>query len=138
MNNTAYMMELAGLELNMTSCSFEDPITGETVEGRILGEPDVTTVDGHWRYVTREGMKGHVTAVKLPSVYLTEEEAVTASEIKTVIDDYITVESAKFITGARPISEIDQFYEELKAMDVEEYIEIYVNAYSTYMDAVFN
>ena len=69
---------------------------------------------------------------------LTEEEAVTASEIKTVIDDYITVESAKFITGARPISEIDQFYEELKAMDVEEYIEIYVNAYSTYMDAVFN
>ena len=137
-NNAAYMSNLAGEELNMTYCSFEDPITGEDVDGRILGEPDDTTVDGHWRSVTREGMEGHVTAVRLPNVYLTEEESVTAAEIKTVIDDYITVESAKFITGARPISEIDQFYEELKAMDVEEYIDIYVNAYSTYMDAVFN
>ena len=101
-------------------------------------DSDDTTVDGHWRATTREGMEGHVTAVRLPDVYLTEEESVTASEIKAVIDDYITVESAKFITGARPISEIYKFFEELKAMDVEEYIEIYQNAYSTYMDSAFN
>ena len=49
----------------------------------------------------------------------------------------INAESAKFITGTRPLDEIEKFQEELKGLGVEEYVEIYRNAYSSYMDSIF-
>jgi len=73
----------------------------------------------------------------LPTVYLSEDVSLRANEIKTVLNQHITTETVEFITGARPLSEVDDFYAELKGMDVEEYIEIYREAYSTYMNSIF-
>ena len=59
------------------------------------------------------------------------------TDLKAVLNNYITSESAKFITGRRPVSEIDEFWDELKQMDIERYLEIYKEAYAPYMESIF-
>lgn len=93
--------------------------------------------DGYTRLTVMDAWENNLTKVKLPSVYLSEDEALRATELSTVINEHVTAESAKFITGLRPVEEIPDFKEELKAMGIEEYIDIYKNAYSTYMESVF-
>ena len=53
------------------------------------------------------------------------------------IEDYITQETPKFITGARSLDEFDAYQDELKNLGVERYIEIYRDAYQNYMDGTF-
>lgn len=133
----AYSMELAGLENTVEQYVGIDAITGES----ILGDKRnwvYDTADGWWRFTTSEVMAPYMTEVRLPAVYMAEEESLRAVELSTVINQYIQSETAKFITGIRPISELDAYYEELKAMDVEEYIEMYQAAYSDYINSVFN
>lgn len=42
-------------------------------------------------------MIDHLTAVRLPDVYLTAEQNQRVADLSTVINDYVTAESAKFI-----------------------------------------
>ena len=49
--------------------------------------------------------------------YLSEEENYKLTDLRTVIHPYIEEQVAKFITGARPLDEIDAFAEELKGWD---------------------
>ena len=53
------------------------------------------------------------------------------------IEDYITQETPKFITGARSLDEFDAYQNELKNLGVERYIEIYREAYQNYMTGTF-
>jgi len=93
--------------------------------------------DGYLRHDAVKVWGDCITTVKLPSVYMTEEEALEAVDLQTVIYDYVVAESAKFITGLRPLDEIDDFQEELKKLGVEKYVQMYRDAYKTYMDSVF-
>lgn len=54
------------------------------------------------------------------------------SDLKTVLDTYITGEFAKFVVGQRDLSELPDFFKELKAMGGERYSEIVLNAYKDY------
>lgn len=116
---------------------FTDSITGEKVNSVISKEYSEEDADGWWRITTTDTWGPYVTFVRLPGVYMSREDSVRAGELSTVLNQYISAESAKFITGIRPISELDAYFEELKKLGVEEYIEIYRTAYSTYMDSVF-
>ena len=78
-----------------------------------------------------------MTWLTLPGVYMNSDDAFRASELGNLLTDYIKEESAKFITGARPLSEVDQYFEELRQIGVEEYIEMYRAAYSDYIKAHF-
>ena len=93
--------------------------------------------DGYLRHDAVNVWGDHITTVKLPDVYMTEDEALEAADLKIVLNDYVTAESAKFITGLRPLSEISKFQEELKTMGVEDYIAIYREAYSAYMEGIY-
>jgi hypothetical protein len=73
----------------------------------------------------------------LGTVWLSDEQNIEITDLKTVLNSYISAESAKFATGIRPISEIDEFWEELKVMGIERYLEIYKEAYAPYMESVF-
>lgn len=134
-NVTETARKMAGIESTTEEYTITDALTGETVIGQKKQEYTHDNADGHWRLTAMDAQEKHMTVLRLPDVYLTEEDSVRSAELKKVIGDYVKAESAKFITGSRPISEIDTFFEELKKLDVEEYIAIYENAYSTYMDA---
>lgn len=133
-----YSRELAGLDSNIKTTTYKDAITGQTVNvvEKITYTED--NADGYTRYSKVAAWEAYCTTVKLPSVFMSEDETLRAAELRGILEEHINAETAKFITGLRPISEIDDYFKELEGLDVDEYVEMYRTAYSTYMDAVFN
>ena len=59
------------------------------------------------------------------------------ANLKMAIEDYITQETPKFITGARSLDEFEAYQNELKGLGIERYIEIYSEAYAPFMNSTF-
>ena len=68
-----------------------------------------------------------------PNAYMDDETNARYSDLFTVIFNYVNEESAKFIVGQRPLEETDQFFEELKALGIEEYEEIVREFYANFV-----
>lgn len=69
-----------------------------------------------------------------PIVYLDNETTERAKTLKTPIEDYVYQMEAQFIMGSKSIEkEYDNFMEELKSLGVEEYSQIYTEAYNNYI-----
>ena len=136
-DNVQLAYEMAGVEKEFETYEITDAVTGEPLTINATNNYSMEDANGYGRYVVMDEWEGHVTSVRLPQVMLTEEVSLEAKELETIIKDHITSESAKFVTGVRPLSEVPAFKEELKAMGVEEYIQIYKDAYAPYMDSIF-
>lgn len=133
---SATAAEMAGIPFAGQVLTIVDQLTGAEIESVAMETYTDDNNDGHWRIIQAEAMENHLTAVRLPNVYLTAEQNQRVADLSTVINDYVAAETAKFIVGTRPLSELDNYFEELKAMGIEEYIEIYREAYAPYMDAI--
>ena len=116
---------------------FTDSVTGEKYECIDNYKLDDNTNDGHWRLITIEKWSDYATSVRLDGAYLSSEDATYVSDIITTIQNYITKESAKFITGQRDISTIGQFWTELENLGIQEYLDVMKEYYAGYMDSVF-
>ena len=68
-------------------------------------------------------------------VYYDEETTLAVDELHTILDPYIESEVAKFITGARDLSEFADFQSELEAMGIQELLGYYIAAYESYVAA---
>jgi putative aldouronate transport system substrate-binding protein len=67
------------------------------------------------------------------TIYFTEEESIRIMDLKTVISDYVAKESAKFITGANSLANIDKYYNDLNALGFKEYQDLYIKGYDTFL-----
>ena len=114
-----------------------DVLTGNEFTAYETTVYDHTTAQGHWFLCNSAVSRPHITTVNLPTVYMSEDDALTAAEILSVVKNHIESETAKFVTGIRPLSELDAFHAELKAMGIEEYIEMNKEAYVPFMDSIF-
>lgn len=140
LGTTEYMWQLAGREKTNPDKTLIDGLTGASYTmPDYTSSPSLSEWTKHFFLEERAkwGDSGNVTKVTLPSVYLSEEEALHATEMATVIKEYVNTETPKFMLGERPLEEVDEFWEELKEMGIEEYIEIYREAYAPYMESVF-
>ena len=72
----------------------------------------------------------------MPLVTMTEEENNEYTNIMTDIDVYREEMRFKFITGQEPIENLDQYFEQLKSMNIERAIEIQQAAYERYKERV--
>ena len=126
----------AGLEDDTNIITITDKLIGKTIDSSVT--EIVTDIDnaGHWRTVQSKALVNNLTSLVLPSVYLSAKDNQRAAELDTIINDYVTAESAKFIVGARPLEELDTYFEELKALGIEEYIEIYRTAWAGYVESI--
>ena len=115
---------------------YTDSVTGKkyTVIDNLAMDPN--TNDGHWRLTTIEKWSDRATSIRIPGAYLSPDDTATVTDITTAMNTYITAESAKFITGKRPLSEIDDFFAQLKKMGVEEYMEIMNEVYADWVKEV--
>lgn len=127
---------MAGIEFPGKEMTIVDKLTGAEIPSLIMGVYTDDNNDGHWRITQSEAMIDHLTAVRLPDVYLTAEQNQRVADLSTVINDYVTAESAKFIVGTRPLSELDAYFEELKSLGIEEYIAIYQEAYAPFLETL--
>ncbi len=127
---------MAGIEFPGKEMTIVDKLTGAEIPSLIMDVYTDDNNDGHWRITQSEAMIDHLTAVRLPDVYLTAEQNQRVADLSTVINDYVTAESAKFIVGTRPLSELDTYFEELKSLGIEEYIAIYQEAYAPFLETL--
>ena len=128
--------EMAGIEFPGEVKTIVDQLTGEEIKSLAMEAYTDDNNDGHWRLTQSAAMEGHLTAVRLPAVYLTAEQNQRVADLSTVINDYVAAESAKFIVGSRPLSEFDSYLEELKSLGIEEYIEIYREVYAPFIETL--
>ena len=70
----------------------------------------------------------------LPSVTHTSEEASEVAKIINNVNTYAEEMEAKFITGALPISEFDNYVKQIKAFGIERAIELKQAAYDRYIN----
>lgn len=86
---------------------------------------------GLWDKVVDYAVEGY------PSVtFFTEEEATRMTDLSSVLKAHVDEETAKFVTGARPLSEIDDYFAELNTLGFEEYLGYYQKAYDNYQSAL--
>lgn len=128
--------EMAGLETAAETEQWPDAILGEPYEVIWRTKYSRENASGYWRLICVDAWKDNMTTVALPSIYWNADDATRVDELGIVITDYITTESAKFITGVRPLSEIDKFYEELKNLQVDEYIQLHRDGYAAYLEGI--
>lgn len=116
---------------------YTDSVTGKTYQCIDNLKLDDNTNDGHWRLITIDKWSSKATSVRLHGAYLDSDSTSEASDLITIIQQHISNESAKFITGQRPVSEIDAFQKELKDLGIERYLDMYTKAYADYMTDIF-
>ena len=117
---------------------FTDSVTGETftcVDTIALSHDNN---DGHWRLITIETWSDRATSIRLPDIYLNSDEMYEFLDYKNALNHWINSETVKFITGVRPISEIDEFWKELEQLCVKEYLEMANEGYADWMKATFD
>jgi len=72
------------------------------------------------------------SAYMLPLINFTDEEGARTAALMGDISTYFTEMTVKFIIGAKPLSEYDEFVDELYAMNIEEVIGLYQDALDRY------
>ena len=70
-----------------------------------------------------------------PQLYFTTEQQEKLATLSTDIKEYVKQMTAKFITGAEPLSNWDKYVDTMKKMNLDEYVKIYQDAYDTYSNA---
>ena len=101
---------------------------------RVAANVDRSNMD-RWAVTIYDKFMPSTTATPYPAiVYMDENTAISTSDIKTLLDDYVKQEVAKFMNGQREITdtELAEFYTDLEQMGIQEYLDAYTEAYKTY------
>lgn len=91
--------------------------------------------DGFARQSNNEAVKPFYTSGYPRYVYMDEDTSQQVNDLYHVINNFVIKESTKFITGLRPLEQLEQYFEELKSLGIEEYRQFYADAYQAYSDA---
>ncbi len=117
----------------------DDPTrTNYHVMQKMAGVPEIGTVydpnvGDHWYRMGMEDVALPYQQVGYPNItWFTADESVEMNEIITVVEPFMKTETAKFITGVRPLDEFDQYLNELKGMGIDTLLGYYVKAYEAF------
>jgi hypothetical protein len=64
-----------------------------------------------------------------PDVYFDVDTTERVADLMQVINEYANTEFAKFVTGKRPLSELDAYFNEIERIGALELIQIYKDYY---------
>jgi putative aldouronate transport system substrate-binding protein len=95
-----------------------------------------STGDNNGQISMYNKMKKYVVDGFPAITYVDSATATKISQLKTVLDTYVKNQSARFITGERPLSEVDAFINELNNMGLKDYLKIYEDIYASYQAAL--
>ena len=88
-----------------------------------------TNGDDHYRISEIEMVRDHLKTIYPTLTFFAPEDVAAINDYKLLITDYVKEETAKFITGLRPLSEIDSYFDALEAMGFNEWLAYYVDYY---------
>lgn len=116
---------------------YVDSVTGETYTVFSAQALTDDNIDGHWRLTTIEHWSDRATSIRLPKDYMGSDDAAEASDIASAFGTLISTETVKFITGQRPLSEIEDFWKELESLEIERYLELKNESMAEWLAATY-
>lgn len=90
----------------------------------------ITYNETHFRSALKDTLVDLVVEGYPNNVYFDAETSVKVGNLKTIINEYAEQESAKFITGARPLSELNAYFDEIERLGAKEYVKYYEDYYN--------
>ncbi|WP_221565950.1 extracellular solute-binding protein [Alkalihalobacillus sp. TS-13] len=108
-------------------------ITAPTVTARIEGV-ELTEFDKFIEDETKAKIDPYAE-VPIPLMYLTNEEQSTVNTIEVDLQSYVEQMEAKFITGVEPLSNWDKYVKTIENMNIEQYVQVYQDAYDRWKDS---
>lgn len=70
----------------------------------------------------------------MPLVTLSTQESVKVNQIATNIQNYVDEMTLRFITGAEPLENFEQYVATVRELGFETYLAAYQNAYDRYLE----
>ncbi len=96
------------------------------------GTYDLTTGIGRHNDMIEKTLKDFGEPGAPSILYMDAETSADAADLMAVVKNYIVAETAKFITGSRPIDQVDDYLREVNAAGGDELNEIYNELYEAY------
>ncbi|MBQ8639791.1 MAG: extracellular solute-binding protein [Lachnospiraceae bacterium] len=127
-NSLVVHQSLCGWPEEEIDSGYPDPAT---YEGDVPFYKTMTDGEISFRLGLQETLAKYVVEGYPASVYLDEETAEEALNLLTGLKEYAEQESAKFITGARPLSELDDYFDQMDALGAQDYVKIYADYYAS-------
>jgi len=93
---------------------------------------NLNTPEGWRRHSTYQNLTPHAITDFPFDVYWDERTNERLADLSTVLNDYANIQFAQFVTGARPLSDMNRYFTELDAMHYQEYLKIYSDYYDRY------
>lgn len=81
--------------------------------------------DQHYRASVKENLIPYTQTGYPVYPYFDSATNTKITDLKSVLNAHAETESAKFITGARDLATLDQYFDELDALGYQEYLDIY-------------
>lgn len=117
---------------------FTDSVTGNTYTCKETVALSKDTNYGHNQLITIEKWADRTTLIQLPDIYLSANDMPFYLELQKQVNAWIESETTKFITGIRPIYEVDQFWKELEDLGIKEYLALAEKGVAAWLDDTYN
>ena len=91
---------------------------------------DITQPDPQYRISVYSNLVPYGIDTYPTQFFLSEEDTNRLTDLQTMIEPYIQEQVALFITGARPLEQVDAFKGELEAMGVQDLLQMYQTIYN--------
>lgn len=95
--------------------------------GRVYNHEDG---DDNYRETVTEHLQQYAAQGYPTVMFFTPEENEAITDLKSVLESYAIPEIAKFVTGTRPLDELEDYFNELDALGYQEYVGYYVDYYA--------
>ena len=102
------------------------------VANPILREYNLNDGDDHYYVMCYNAQNGYFYTV-LPPPYMNQAQGRRAADLRSAIENHVKAETAKFVVGQRPLSEVPRYFAELRTMGFDELKAIYAYVYKDYM-----
>ncbi len=124
---------LSGYALGITGNNMEQTVVEMAGHDfQMATEWDMTNPDAHYKAALEENMAPYCAPMYPPITFFTAEQTEQMTDLRSVINSYAESESAKFITGQRPLTdeELTKYFDGLDALGYQEYLQFYVDYYA--------
>lgn len=133
---------VAGFDMGAIGNSYAENVTRQSLSGlevvdyytQYTGSPE--NGDFWWRIsamdelMREETAKGHYETILSNLLYLDADTQDRVTELLNVIKPHVETEFAKFVTGTRPLTELETYFTELDNLGFKELLGYYQEAYA--------
>ena len=123
----------SGLGNGMYSAPVKQLMAGliDDIDKATIAQLNPDNGDDHYRISEAAQVRKYLVTMYPHIVFFSAEDNITISDYKVLINDYVKEETAKFVTGLRPVTdaELDSYFNALEGLGIQELLAFYADYY---------